>query len=188
MKLGIVGAGAVGAATAMAVALRARVRELVLIDKDHARAKAVATDMHYGVPLSPLVAISDGDYDDLADAGLVIITAGINEKAGGATDRNDPAGRLRLLDANVRVYRDIVPKLVKAAPQAVIVVATDPPDPLVDVARQLAGHDRVMGTSTYLDSLRFRRHIGERLGVNAASVEANVVGEHGTSSVFLWSS
>jgi L-lactate dehydrogenase len=68
------------------------------------------------------------------------------------------------------------------------VVATDPPEPLVDVARALAGHDHVLGTSTWLDSLRFRSHIAERLGVDPMSVEANVVGEHGTSSVFLWSS
>jgi L-lactate dehydrogenase len=144
--------------------------------------------MHYGAALSPLVTIRDGDYADLADAGVAIITAGINEKAGGATDRSDPAGRLRLLDANVKVFQDIVPKLVKAAPGAVIVVATDPPEPLADVARQLAGHDRIVDAGTYLDSLRFRLHIGERLGVGPDSVEANVVGEHGTSSVFLWSS
>ncbi len=188
MKLGIIGVGAVGSAVAMAAASRARIREIVLIDQNRARAKAVATDMHYGVALSPLVTIRDGDYADLADAGLAIITAGVNEKAGGATDRSDPAGRLRLLGANVKVFQDIVPKLVKAAPQAVIVVATDPPEPLVDVARQLAGHDRVIGTSTYLDSLRFRLHVGERLGASPGSVEAYVVGEHGTSSVFLWSS
>jgi L-lactate dehydrogenase len=188
MKLGIIGVGAVGSAIAMAAASRAQVREIVLVNRNRARAKAVATDMHYGVALSPIVTIRDGDYADLADAGLAIITAGVNEKAGGATDRSDPAGRLRLLEANVKVYQDIVPTLVKAAPNAVIVVATDPPEPLVDVARQLAGHDRVMGTSTYLDSLRFRLHIGERLGVSPDSVEANVVGEHGTSSVFLWSS
>ncbi len=187
MKLGIIGVGAVGSAIAMAAASRARVREIVLLDHNRPRAKAVATDMHYGVALSPTVSIRDGDYDDLSDAGLAIITAGVNEKAGGATDRGDPAGRLRLLDANVKVYQDIVPKLVKAAPQAVIVVATDPPEPLVDVARQLAGHDRVMGTSTYLDSLRFRLHVGERLGASPANVEANVVGEHGTANVFLWS-
>jgi L-lactate dehydrogenase len=187
MKLGIIGVGAVGSAIAMAAASRARVREIVLVDRNRPRAKAVATDMHYGVALSPTVSIRDGDYADLSDAGLAIITAGVNEKAGGATDRSDPAGRLRLLDANVKVYQDIVPRLVKAAPQAVIVVATDPPEPLVDVARQLAGHDRVMGTSTYLDSLRFRLHIGERLGASPADVEATVVGEHGTSSVFLWS-
>ncbi|MGO9135769.1 MAG: lactate/malate family dehydrogenase [Methylovirgula sp.] len=188
MKLGILGVGAVGSATAMAVALRARVRELVLIDKDQARAKAVAVDMHYGVPLSPIVSIRDGDYDDITDAGLVIITAGINEKAGGATDRKDPAGRLRLLDTNVKVFEEIVPKLVKAAPKAVILIATNPPEPLVEITRHLAGHDHVMSTSTYLDSLRFRVHLAERLGVSPACVEANVVGEHGTSSVFLWSS
>ena len=69
MKVGIVGVGAVGAATAMAVALGARVREAVLLDRDRARAKAVATDMHYGVPLSPLVTVRAGDYDDFAGAG-----------------------------------------------------------------------------------------------------------------------
>ena len=100
MKVGIVGVGAVGAATAMTLALRARVRELILINRDRARAKAVATDMHYGAPLSPLVRVADGDYSDLAGAGLAIIAAGVNEKAGGATDRNDPAGRLRLLEPN----------------------------------------------------------------------------------------
>jgi lactate/malate dehydrogenase, NAD binding domain len=176
MKVGIVGVGAVGAATAMAVALRARVRELILVNRNRVRAKAVATDMHYGVPLSPLVRIADGDYSDLAGAGLVIITAGVNEKAGGATDRNDPVGRLRLLDSNVKVFKDIVPRIVEVAPQAVLLVATDPPEPLADVARNLADHNRVIGTSTDLDSLR------------SAYVDAYVIGEHGTSSVFLWSS
>jgi L-lactate dehydrogenase len=89
MKLGIIGVGAVGAATAMAVVLRARVRELVLIDKDRARARAVATDMHYGVPLSPLVTIKDGDYDGLEGAGLVIVAAGRRRAA-------LPTGAIRL--------------------------------------------------------------------------------------------
>jgi L-lactate dehydrogenase len=151
MKVGIIGMGAVGAATAMAIALRARVRELILVNRNRARAKAVATDMHYGVPLSPLVRIADGNYGDLAGAGLVIVTAGVNEKAGGATDRSDLAGRLRLLAPNVKVFDDIVPRIVAATPQAVILVVTDPPDPLADVARRVAGHERVFGTGTYLD-------------------------------------
>jgi L-lactate dehydrogenase len=188
MKVAIIGVGAVGAATAMALALRARAREVILVDRDRARAKAVATDMHYGVPLSPLVSLADGDYDDLAGTRLAIIAAGVNEKAGGATDRNDPAGRLRLLEPNVRVFEDIVPRLVKVAPDAVILIATNPPEPLVEVTRHLAGHDRVLSTSTYLDSLRFRVHLAERLGVSPACVDAYVVGEHGTSNVFLWSS
>lgn len=188
MKVGIIGAGAVGASTAMALALRGCAQQLVLVDRNRARAKAVATDMHHGAPLSSVVSIADGDYDDLEGAQVVIIAAGVNEKAGGATDRNDSAGRLRLLAPNVEVFEDIVPRLVKAAPSAVILVTTDPPEPLIDVTRQLAGHDRVLGTSTYLDSLRFRVHLGERLGVNPSGIEALVIGEHGISSVFLWSS
>jgi L-lactate dehydrogenase len=188
VKVGIIGVGNVGAATAMAIALRARARELVLIDRDRARAKAVAADMHYGVPLSPLVTITDGDYSDLAGAGLAIITAGVNEKAGGATDLHDPAGRLRLLEPNVKVFEDIVPRLVAAAPRVAILVLTNPPEPLIELTRHLAGHDRVLSTSTYLDSLRFRVHLAERLRVSPACIDAYVVGEHGTSSVFLWSS
>src|ERR1700681_3567977 len=117
-----------------------------------------------------------------------MITAGINEKAGGATDRSDPKGRLRLLDTNAEIYRHIVPQIVRAAPRAVLLVVTDPPDPLADVARTSAGHDRVLSTGTFLDSLRFRFHLAEHFDVDANQVEAQVIGEHGTSQVFLWSS
>jgi hypothetical protein len=82
------------------------------------------------------------------------------------------AGRLRLLDTNATVYREIVPRLVAVAPEAMILVVTDPPDPLADLARQLAGHDRVLSTGTYLDSLRFQFHLTKHLKVSAASVEA----------------
>jgi L-lactate dehydrogenase len=133
------------------------------------------------------VELRAGDYPDLADAMLVIVTAGINEKSGGATDRSDPAGRLKLLDVNAAVYREIIPNVVAVAPKALILVVTDPPDPLADLARQLAGHDRVLSSGTFLDSLRFRLHLARRLHVNPAYVEAQVVGEHGTSQVFLWS-
>ncbi|HTZ76903.1 MAG TPA: L-lactate dehydrogenase [Stellaceae bacterium] len=187
MKLGIVGLGAVGSACAMAAVLRGSAREIVLVDRTRSRAKGVATDMRYGTPLSPPVAIADGDYEGLAGAGLVMITAGVNEKGGGATDRNDPAGRLRLLETNARIYEEIVPRVAASAPEAVILVVTDPPDPLADVARRAAGHDRVLSTGTFLDSLRFRVHLARKLGVAAGAVEAQVLGEHGTSSVFLWS-
>ena len=154
MKVGVVGAGAVGAACVFALVMRGVAREIVIIDRTRARAKAVATDMRYGAPLSARVTLADGDYRDLAGAGLVMITAGVNEKTGGATDRSDPAGRLKLLDTNAAIYREIVPQVVAAAPEAVILVVSDPPDPLADHARDLAGHDRVLSTSTTLDSLR----------------------------------
>jgi len=150
--------------------------------------KAVATDLLYGSPLCPKTAVVDGDYDDLADAALVMVTAGINEKAGGATDRSDPQGRLKLLEKNASIYRDIVPQIVRAAPKAVLVAVTDPPDPLADIAREAAGHDRILSTGTFLDSLRFRVHLGRHFGVDPAAVEAQVIGDHGTSQVFLWSS
>jgi L-lactate dehydrogenase len=188
MKVGIVGVGAVGAACALASILRGTTREIVLLNRTRKRAEAVATDMRYGTPLSPLTEIRDGDYEDLAGADLIMITAGVNERTGGATDRNDPVGRLKLLDANVKVYEEIVPQIARAAPNAVLLIVTDPPDPLADHARRLAGHERVLSTGTYLDSLRFRLHLAEELGVSPASVQALVVGEHGTSQVFLWSS
>src|SRR6202043_3229482 len=188
MKIGIVGAGRVGCACALATVVRGSARTIVIGDRTRKRAKAVATDLRYGSPLCPKTTVVDGDYDDLAEAELGMITAGINEKAGGATDRSDPQGRLRLLDKNAEIYRDIVPKIVRAAPRAVILVVTDPPDPLADVARASAGHDRVLSTGTFLDSLRFRVHLAEHFEVDANQVEAQVIGEHGLSQVFLWSS
>ena len=188
MKIGIVGVGAVGTACALASIMRGVTREIVLLNRNSKRAEAVATDMCYGTPLSPITEIRAGDYEDLAGAALIMITAGINEKTGGAIDRNDPAGRLKLLDQNVRVYEEIVPRIAQASPNAVLLVVTDPPDPLADHVRHLAGHERVLSTGTYLDSLRFRVQLARELGVSPTSVEAHVVGEHGTSQVFLWSS
>src|SRR5882757_11010348 len=186
-KIGIVGVGAVGCACAMAAVNRGSAREIVLVDRTRKRAEAVATDMRYGTPLGSKVTIADGDYGDLAGAALVMITAGINEKTGGATDRSDPQGRLRLLDKNAEIYQEIVPRIVRAAPDAVILAVTDPPDPLADVARASAGHDRVLSTGTFLDSLRFRVHLAEHFDVDANQVEAQVIGEHGVSQIFLWS-
>jgi len=188
MKVGIIGAGGVGSACLLSLVMRGVACQVVVLDKNRERAKGVVADLQYGATLSPAVELRAGDYPDLADAVLVIITAGINEKTGGATDRSDPAGRLKLLEINAGIYREIVSSVVAVAPQAVILVVTDPPDPLADLARHLAGHERVLSTGTFLDSLRFRLHLGRQLKVNPMYVEAQVVGEHGTSQVFLWSS
>jgi L-lactate dehydrogenase len=188
-KVGVVGAGGVGQACAFALLLRSSAREIVLVDRVRERAMAVATDMRYGAPLSAPVDITAGDWGDLAGAGVVLVTAGVNEKSGGATDRDDPRGRLVLLEPNAAVYRDVVPRIAAEAPDAVIVAVTDPPDPLADLARSLAGHDRVLSTGTVIDTLRFRTHIAAQLGgVHPSAIEGLVVGEHGTSQVMLWSS
>lgn len=187
MKVGVIGAGAVGSACLLSLVLRGSAREIVVLNRTRKRAKAVATDLQYGASLSPRVDIRDGDYADLAGAELVMITSGVNEKTGAATDRNDPSGRLRLLDSNVAIYNDILPQLFRTAPEAVVLVLTDPPDPLADLVRKF-GFKRVLSSGTFLDSLRFRFHLARYLNVDPAYVEAQVVGEHGTSEVLLWSS
>jgi L-lactate dehydrogenase len=187
MKVGIIGAGAVGSACLLSVVMRGIAREVVLVNRNRKRAQGVVTDVQYGAVLSPPNALRDGDYSDLAGSSVVMITAGVNEKGGGATDRSDPVGRLRLLQANAAIFQDIVPQIHYYAPDALILVVTDPPDALADVVRIL-GHERVLSTGTSLDTLRFRLHLGKRLNVSASDVEALVLGEHGVSSVFLWSS
>lgn len=187
MKVGIIGAGAVGAACTLATLMRGCAGEIILVNRDRDRAKGMAADMGYGAPLSSVTEITDGDYSDLAGAALVMITVGVNEKTGGATDRSDPEGRLRLLDKNAAVYREVIPRIVAAAPDAVLLVVTDPPDPLAYLTRELAGHDRVLSSGTLLDSLRFRVHLGRGLNIAPAQIEAQVLGEHGTSQVFHWS-
>jgi len=187
MKIGIIGAGAVGAACTMATIMRGCASELVLVNRNRDRAKGMATDMGYGAPISSTTKVRDGDYSDLAGAALVMVTVGVNEKSGGATDRNDPQGRLRLLDKNAEVYRQVIPQINAVVPEAVLLVVTDPPDPLAYLTRELAGHDRVLSTGTLLDSLRFRLHLARKLKVAPTSIEAQVLGEHGTSQIFHWS-
>ena len=187
MKVGIVGAGAVGTACMFAMTLRGSACEIVLVNRNYERAKGAVADLQYGTALVPAVSLRPGRYADLRDAAVVVITAGANEKSGGATDRNDAAGRLRLFSTNADIYRDLIPRIVAAAPESLLLVVTDPPDPLADLARRIAGHERVLSSGTFLDSLRFQFHLGKRLGVNQRSVHAQVLGEHGTSQVYLWS-
>lgn len=187
MKIGVVGAGTVGTSCLFPILSRGFASEIVVVNRDQSRARGVVTDLQYGGVLAPACQLRDGQPEDLAGATAVLITAGVNEKTGGATKRDDPAGRLRLLATNAAIYRDLVPRVHRAAPDAVIVVVTDPPDPLADLVRKL-GHERVISTGTYLDSLRFRFHLARRLETSPAQVEAQVLGEHGTSAVFVWSS
>jgi hypothetical protein len=167
-KIGVIGAGAVGSASLLSAVLRRDAREIIVVNRDRKRARAIATDLQYGAGLSSGIDIRDGDYQDLSGAALVMITAGVNEKTGGATDRNDPAGRLRLLETNVGVYQEILPKVAAAALDAVILVLTDPPDPLADFVRTF-GFTRVLSSGTFLDSLRFRFHLARHM--NAAPRE-----------------
>src|SRR5947209_12951393 len=192
MKVGIIGVGAVGTACAKAMLLRGSCHEIVLLDTNERRAQGVAADLSHGAVLCPPTQIQVGGYKDLADAEIVAITAGINEQAGKAIDRGDKLGRLRLLPHNASVYNDIIPRLVRVAPNTTILVVTDPPDPLADIARkvvlQLKARNPVISSGTFLDTLRFRLQLARRLRCHPSSVDALVVGEHGTSQVYVWSS
>ena len=162
--------------------MRGAAREIVLLDRNRKRAEAVATDMRYGTPLSPVTEIRDGDYDDLAGAALVIITAGVNEKSGGATDRHDPAGRLKLLNENVKLYEQMCPGSCGRRRTPCCSV-TDPPDPLATCSTP--GRSRAVLTPAptsiafgFASSCSGTRR---EPGFNASPL----LGEHGTSQVFL---
>lgn len=187
MKLGIIGAGTVGRACLLATVMRGAAHEIVVVNRSKKRAEGMVTDIRYGAVLSPAMRIMAGDYADLHGADLVMLTAGVNEKSGGATDRSDPQGRLKLLAKNAGIFRDIVPQIAEAAPQAVILVVTDPPDALADVARMAAPEQKIVSAGTFLDSLRFRVHLARKLDVHPGAIAAQVLGEHGTAAVFLWS-
>jgi len=188
MKVGIIGVGAVGTACAKTMLLRGSCQEMVLLDVKKRRVKGVAADLSHAGVLYPGTRIRVGDYEDLTDAAVIVITAGINEQAGKAIDRRDKLGRLRLLPPNAKIYRNIVPRLARAAPRVPILIVTDPPDPLADVARRYTKTNPILSAGTFLDTLRFRLQIALRLGCQPTSVDALVLGEHGTTQVYVWSS
>lgn len=187
MKVGIIGAGFVGAACAKAMLLRGSCDHIVLNDINTAKAKGLANDLSHGELLCPATRIEAGPISQLSGAQVVVITAGINERSGNAIDRSDKRGRLLLLPRNTEIYRQIIPQIAEVVPEAVMLVVTDPPDALADVARLLMKNGKIVSSGTFLDSLRFRFQIARRLNCRAASVDANVIGEHGTSQVYVWS-
>lgn len=194
MKVGIIGVGFVGTSCAKAMLLRGSCNEIVLIDvperEQHTR--GVRNDLSHGEPLCPSTSLTVGNYEDLKDASVVVITAGINEKAGDAIDPQDPWGRQRLLPKNAAIYRKIIPQIVAQSSNAPIVVVTDPPDSLADVAREevrkLGAENPIISAGTFLDTMRFRIQIAERLDCSPKSVDAYVIGEHGKTQVYVWSS
>ena len=179
-KVGIIGAGFVGATAAYAMMLNGTCSEIVLIDRDEPRARAEAADIAHGAPLAKGVRAYAGDYKDLTGASLAVIAAGSNQKPG--------ESRLNLLARNAAILASIVPQVVQAAPDAVVLLVSNPVDIMTSIARALHPNPSlVMGSGTILDSARFRQLIGERAGVNARYVHSYVMGEHGDSSVMCWS-
>ncbi|MBK5945846.1 L-lactate dehydrogenase [Rhodobacter veldkampii DSM 11550] len=181
MKVGIVGAGMVGSAAGSALALRGVASQIVLVDRNAALAVAQAEDIAHGVPFGPAVSVCAGDYADLEGAGVVIIAAGVAQKPG--------ESRLSLLSRNVAVFADVVAAVRTAAPDAILLVASNPVDVMTEVATRLSGlpSARVIGSGTILDTARFRSLLGRHLGIAPQSIHAYVMGEHGDSEVLAWS-
>jgi L-lactate dehydrogenase len=184
MKVGIVGSGFVGATAAFAIVMRGVAREVVLVDRDEARSRAEADDILHAVPFSHPVEVRSGSYADLAGSGIVILTAGVGQRPGET--------RLELLGRNAAVFKDIVGKIAAAAPDAVLLVASNPVDAMTQIADVYAreagmAKGKVLGSGTTLDTARFRSLLGRKLGVDSQHVHAYVLGEHGDSEVFIWS-
>ncbi|GFE60687.1 L-lactate dehydrogenase [Geobacter sp. AOG2] len=184
MKVGIVGGGFVGATAAYAMVMGGVGREIVLIDKNEARSRAEANDIYHAVPFARPLKVTSGGYADLKGSRAVIIAAGVNQKPG--------ESRLELLQRNAAVFRDVVPEVLAHAPDAVLVIATNPVDVMTHLAARYAkvhgvSSSRVLGSGTMLDTARFRTLLGSHLGVDPHHVHGYVLGEHGDSEVLTWS-
>jgi L-lactate dehydrogenase len=184
MKIGIVGSGLVGATAAYAMVMRGVGREIMLVDKDRARAAAEADDLYHAVPFAHPLEIHDGDYADLVGSEVVVIAAGSNQQPGET--------RLQLLGRNAAIFKQLVPEVLKYAPGAILVVATNPVDIMTHLTARYAAEigvpsHRVIGSGTTLDTARFRTLLGRHVGVDAHHIHGYVLGEHGDSEVLTWS-
>ncbi len=181
MKIGIVGAGMVGSTAAYALVMRGVGSEVVLVDLNEALTRAQAQDIVHATPFAHPLAVRAGGYADLDGAELVVLSAGVGQRPGET--------RIQLLDRNAEVFRAIIPKVLDVAPEAILLVATNPVDIMTLIATRISGlpPGRVIGSGTILDTARFRALLGEHLGISPQSVHANVLGEHGDSEVLHWS-
>jgi L-lactate dehydrogenase len=181
-KCAMIGCGFVGASSVFALMQSGLFSEMVLIDANRDRAEGEAMDLSHGLPFGRPMEIYAGDYSDVAGCGLVIITAGANQKPGET--------RLDLVNKNVAIFKQIIPEVVKHNTECILLIITNPVDILTYVALKLSGFppQRVIGSGTVLDTARLKYLIGRRLGVDSRSVHAFIIGEHGDSELAVWSS
>jgi L-lactate dehydrogenase len=184
MNTGVVGSGFVGATAAYALVMRGVGRRVVLVDQNKARAEAEADDILHAVPFAHPLEIKAGDYPDLADCKVVIVSAGVGQKPGET--------RLELLGRNAKVFQQVIPNILQNAPQANLLIATNPVDVMTHIAAHYAREfgvtsSHVIGSGTTLDTARFRTLIGRRLNIDPQHIHAYVLGEHGDSELLSWS-
>lgn len=181
-KLGVIGAGGVGSATAYAAMLRGTADEIVIYDIAGALAEAEGLDIAHGAMFAHEAKVSGSDdIEILRDCDMVIVTAGARQKPG--------QSRLELVGVNVKIFQSMLPKVMEVAPNAILMIVTNPCDVLAVVAQKITGlpTERCFASGTVLDSARLRWLIAEKAGVSINSVHANVIGEHGDSEFPVWS-
>lgn len=181
-KAAVIGCGLVGSATAFCLMQSGMFTELVFIDQDKERAKGEAMDISHGIPFAGQMKIYDGGYTDLKDAGIVIITAGANQKPGET--------RLDLVHKNIAVFKSVIPEIQKSGFEGILLVVSNPVDILTYAALKLSGYteNRVIGSGTVLDTARLKYELGRHLAVDSKSVHAFIIGEHGDSEIAAFSS
>jgi L-lactate dehydrogenase len=182
MKIGIIGCGFVGSSSAFAIALVGAATDLILVDLNPDLAKAHAEDILHATPFSEPVRVAAGDYSTLKGAGLVVLACGVAQKPG--------ESRLKLLERNVNVFQNVVPRVLEHAPDSILLIVSNPVDIITQVVTKISAlpPERVIGSGTILDTARFRTLLAEHLGLAPHSVHAYVLGEHGDSEVLAWSS
>lgn len=180
-KCAIIGCGNVGATTAYSLMLDKLFSEIVLIDLNRQKANGEAADLNHGLPFVAPMSIYAGDYPDLSDASVIIITAGANQRPGQT--------RTDLVRANVRVFSSIIRSITKYNSDAILLVVTNPVDILTYVSLKLSGFpsERVIGSGTVLDTARLKYLTGEYLGVDSRNIHSFIIGEHGDSELAVWS-
>src|SRR5579871_1402721 len=184
MKIGIVGAGQVGATAAYSMMMRRVGSGILLVDRNPDLAVAQARDILDATPFADPVRVRAGESADLAGARVVVIAAGSNQRPG--------ESRLDLLSRNAEIFAEIVPAVLSAAPDPILLVATNPVDVVTQIVATIAGRggvpsEQVIGSGTILDSARFRTLLAAHLGISPTYVDARVLGEHGDSAVLHWS-
>jgi L-lactate dehydrogenase len=180
--VGIVGTGNVGSAAAYALFNQSLASEILLLDKDGRRAEGEAMDLMHGQLLVGRVSCRAVEYPAMGDAQVIVLAAGSSQKS-------PDESRLELLERNARIFREVITQLDKHAPEAILVVATNPVDVLTYLSQEMSRRParRIIGTGTLLDTARFRALLGRHYGVDPRSVHAYILGEHGDSEVPIWS-
>lgn len=180
-KTAIIGCGFVGSATAFCLMQSGLFSEMVLLDVDQKKAEAEALDISHGIPFAGHMKIYAGNYDDIADAAIIIITAGAGQKP------NET--RLDLVHKNVEIFKSIIPEISRRNYQGILLIVSNPVDILTYVSIKLSGmpESRVIGSGTVLDTARLKYELGQHLSVDARSIHAFIIGEHGDSEIAAWS-